>query len=127
MDTKRMSVFLSECAKNEVRKSASRNRRKRINRGKECCVCGFSYKPILQIHHIVPIKDGGDDSDENTLCTCPNCHKVLHKLYTFIKTDDEEESNKLSEYFKDNYPYEVYVAYLQTSVKCIERIAKCKI
>lgn len=51
----------------------------------ECEVCGFSYKPILQIHHIVPISEFGNNQPENVICVCPNCHKTLHHLYSQLK------------------------------------------
>jgi predicted HNH restriction endonuclease len=34
--------------------------------------------PYLEVHHIVSLADGGDDTLENTLALCPNCHRELH-------------------------------------------------
>ena len=31
-----------------------------------------------EIHHIVPIADGGDNSKGNLILLCPNCHKQVH-------------------------------------------------
>ena len=34
--------------------------------------------PYLEVHHVVRLADGGDDSVENALAVCPNCHRKLH-------------------------------------------------
>ena len=34
--------------------------------------------PYLEVHHIVTLADGADDTLSNTLALCPNCHKELH-------------------------------------------------
>lgn len=34
--------------------------------------------PFLEVHHIVPLADGGEDSIENALALCPNCHRKTH-------------------------------------------------
>ena len=48
----------------------------------KCEVCDFNFEPILQIHHIVPISEFGNNQPENIICVCPNCHKMLHYLYS---------------------------------------------
>lgn len=58
----------------------------------ECEICSFSYKPVLQIHHILPISEYGNNAKDNVLCVCPNCHKSLHVLYKMFdkgKSKDE--------------------------------------
>jgi len=35
-------------------------------------------EPYLEVHHIKPLADGGEDSINNTLALCPNCHRELH-------------------------------------------------
>lgn len=37
-------------------------------------------KPYLETHHIIWISKGGEDSVENTIALCPNCHKKMHIL-----------------------------------------------
>jgi 5-methylcytosine-specific restriction endonuclease McrA len=37
-----------------------------------------SQMPYLEIHHIKPLADGGEDSVENTVALCPNCHRKRH-------------------------------------------------
>lgn len=34
--------------------------------------------PYLEVHHILPLAEGGLDSRENVLALCPNCHKKRH-------------------------------------------------
>lgn len=35
-------------------------------------------KPYLESHHIVWLSKGGDDSVDNTVALCPNCHRKMH-------------------------------------------------
>lgn len=37
-------------------------------------------EPYLETHHIVWLARGGEDSIENTVALCPNCHKKMHVL-----------------------------------------------
>jgi 5-methylcytosine-specific restriction protein A len=34
--------------------------------------------PYLEVHHVVPLAEGGEDSIENATALCPNCHRELH-------------------------------------------------
>lgn len=34
--------------------------------------------PYLEVHHRVPLADGGDDTVENAVALCPNCHRRMH-------------------------------------------------
>ncbi len=34
--------------------------------------------PYLEVHHKIMLSDGGDDSVENAIALCPNCHRELH-------------------------------------------------
>lgn len=34
--------------------------------------------PYLEVHHIIPLSDGGDDSVANAVALCPNCHRAAH-------------------------------------------------
>lgn len=50
-----------------------------------CQLCGklapFERKngePYLETHHIVWLSEGGEDSIENTVALCPNCHRKMH-------------------------------------------------
>lgn len=68
---------------------------KRRANGK-CELCGkpapfdnASNEPYLESHHIVWLAHGGDDSAENTVALCPNCHRKMHVV------NDEKDIKKL--------------------------------
>jgi len=37
-------------------------------------------EPYLESHHIIWLFQGGEDTVENTVALCPNCHKKMHIL-----------------------------------------------
>lgn len=41
---------------------------------------GHDGEPYLEIHHIVPLKEGGTDTVDNVAALCPNCHRKMHVL-----------------------------------------------
>lgn len=50
-----------------------------------CELCGrpapfrdINGEPFLEVHHIVPLSEGGADSTSNTAALCPNCHRAVH-------------------------------------------------
>ncbi len=52
-----------------------------------CQLCGnpapfnrADGEPYLESHHIVWLSKGGEDSIENTVALCPNCHRKMHVL-----------------------------------------------
>ena len=34
--------------------------------------------PYLEVHHLDPLSNGGDDTIENAIALCPNCHREKH-------------------------------------------------
>jgi hypothetical protein len=34
--------------------------------------------PFLEVHHRTPLVEGGDDTVENAIALCPNCHRQCH-------------------------------------------------
>ncbi|MFX5176317.1 HNH endonuclease, partial [Acinetobacter baumannii] len=50
----------------------------------ECCgsLAPFSRRrdgsPYLEVHHKRPLSKGGDDTVENAVALCPNCHRFEH-------------------------------------------------
>ncbi|MFH0775096.1 MAG: HNH endonuclease [bacterium] len=46
-----------------------------------CCLC-LQHENIIEIHHIVPISEGGPDTEENLIVVCPNCHTLIHQPKT---------------------------------------------
>src|SRR5579859_2165215 len=45
-----------------------------------CAICGRSLEggKLAQLHHIVPIGNGGSNSLQNLQVLCPNCHRLAH-------------------------------------------------
>ncbi len=39
-----------------------------------------NHDPYLETHHILWLSEGGEDSLQNTVALCPNCHKKMHIL-----------------------------------------------
>ena len=48
--------------------------------GRRCCICGKLHR--AQVHHIVPLEQGGSDDIENGIPLCPNCHDEVHTGYS---------------------------------------------
>lgn len=34
--------------------------------------------PYLEVHHKIPLAEGGDDTVDNAIALCPNCHREAH-------------------------------------------------
>jgi 5-methylcytosine-specific restriction enzyme A len=69
--------------------------RRRANGVCQLCETPAPFKnkkgiPHLEVHHIVWLARGGEDSLENTVALCPNCHRKMHVL------DLEVDKNKLT-------------------------------
>ena len=52
-----------------------------------CQLCGLPApftthdgKPYLEVHHIIPLAEGGADAIGNAVALCPNCHRKMHVL-----------------------------------------------
>ena len=83
--------------------------------GFRCCVCGWyipqdyeseGYQPQhgREFHHIIPVSEGGNNTLDNIVLLCPNCHKMAHagkfpieKLRDRTKT--MEDADKQREWF----------------------------
>ncbi|MBN3189510.1 MULTISPECIES: HNH endonuclease [Pectobacterium] len=39
---------------------------------------GKDGTPYLEVHHCVPLSQGGEDTVENAIAVCPNCHRQAH-------------------------------------------------
>ena len=53
----------------------------------KCSLCGSQEN--LNIHHIKPLKEGGDNSFENLELLCQECHIKLHQPKSNINTNEE--------------------------------------
>lgn len=59
--------------------SSAEVRERLIVRARGACeVCRIALTPILNIHHIYPVRLGGAASDRNLVAICPNCHSAIH-------------------------------------------------
>jgi len=44
-----------------------------------CCLCP-EHNDVTDLHHVVPISEGGPNSEENLMVVCPTCHAKIHRL-----------------------------------------------
>ena len=80
----------------------------------ECAVCRWSLPSFdtpnggmepaagCEMHHIVPVAEGGSNKADNLILLCPNCHKLAHAGYyskDFLRTltHTEEEAKTMRE------------------------------
>ena len=42
--------------------------------GRHCCICGEFVGSKIELHHIIQVADGGDNSVDNCIPLCFNCH-----------------------------------------------------
>ena len=48
----------------------------------------------FEIHHIVHYSDGGENSAQNCVLLCPNCHRKIHFAKEEIVKNMEEKLKK---------------------------------
>ena len=58
----------------------------------KCKICECNILPILELHHINMVSNGGNNMYDNIELLCPNCHSLLHIL---IKMNDIAARNSL--------------------------------
>lgn len=46
-------------------------------------------EPFLEVHHVDYLRNNGDDSWDNVVALCPNCHRKIHSL------ENKDDYNKL--------------------------------
>lgn len=54
-----------------------------------CAIClrkrsQLGVKESLEIHHIVPLSDGGKDDPLNILVACTACHRLVHWAQLYL-------------------------------------------
>lgn len=54
-------------------------------------------EPYLETHHIEWLAKGGEDSIQNTVALCPNCHRKMHVLNLF-----EDRQKLIKSLFQEN-------------------------
>lgn len=55
-----------------------KERKKKLKDGAHCFLCGT--KQNLTLHHVIPLSQGGDNSEDNLVVLCGSCHQKLHEL-----------------------------------------------
>ena len=53
-----------------------------IKQQPNCETCIMKYMRVTkatQVHHIVPVSQGGKNIDANLIALCPDCHKWYHQ------------------------------------------------
>jgi 5-methylcytosine-specific restriction protein A len=53
-------------------------------------------EPYLESHHIIWLSQGGEDTVENSVALCPNCHKKMHILN--LKDDRKKLNQEAQKY-----------------------------
>jgi hypothetical protein len=61
--------------------------------GRRCCICGSLHN--VQLHHIIPVEEGGTDDIDNAIPLCPNCHDEVHGHYASGRTTRAYTPNEL--------------------------------
>lgn len=94
------SVVAKQYQRNEYVAEEARRRAKGI-----CQLCNSpapfvnkSGQAYLEVHHVIWLAKGGEDSLENTVALCPNCHRRMHVLNdeadrSFLLTKISSKSN----------------------------------
>lgn len=62
---------------------AWRKRREAYARAHPFCERCFEegrMTPLDEVHHILPVEEGGGDEDENLMSLCRSCHNKVHAL-----------------------------------------------
>lgn len=72
--------FQKEWSKsNQNEKVSPGARTKIINRdGGYCLRCGLEDETKLEVHHILPVSQGGTNDDSNLATLCSHCHEAAH-------------------------------------------------
>jgi hypothetical protein len=64
----------------------------------ECCGEPAPFErpngqPYLEVHHVVPLSEGGPDTVGNAVALCPTCHRAVHHA-----TDRRDRRKRLAEH-----------------------------
>lgn len=64
--------------------------------------CKNDGSPYLESHHIVWLSEGGEDSVDNTVALCPNCHRKVHIVKSKEDVEILKKRNAESMILKDD-------------------------
>ena len=85
--------------------------------GERCFICGYDNQHVLQQHHIVPRRHGGDDGEDNLVTLCANCHEAIEKIYS----EDRWEQAFLNYRQSEEGPYVSEFSDKQVCPECLRR------
>ena len=57
--------------------------------GKKCWICGrkAAGSVFMQIHHVIPLSEGGIDIPTNTIKLCKECHEKVHHVSNYTEKE----------------------------------------
>lgn len=97
-----------------------------IEVGHRCVRC-LSDIPEVDLHHMGPLAEGGDNSEENLVVLCPTCHRLAHRyklsahqLRTYKECAIEGRNRKIigeSQALRESPPSADLLPVLQSSVE----------
>jgi hypothetical protein len=58
---------------------------------RRCCICRRFRPTKLQVHHIVPRGEGGNNDEDNLTVTCLTCHSDVHTTVPFTRRFTAQE------------------------------------
>ena len=105
---------------NNCRKEIAKNKESIIDYyNGQCEICKFNLVPLLEVHHILPLQQGGDNSLDNITCLCPNCHTIIHKFIShFCNSID---INDIAQWLENNYSKSSYDKLIRMYEQYIKR------
>lgn len=75
---------------------------------RHCCLCGQYVGTNIELHHIKQKSDGGDDTEENCIPLCFNCHAIVKsynphhpKVLKYGEKELKIRRNEIYEYVKN--------------------------
>jgi hypothetical protein len=76
-----------------------------------CEICGrplteLGAKEVLEIHHKIPVCEGGGDVRENVLVVCSACHRMCHWLRLYLNKHRSPQVMKDETSAEDIPPWE---------------------
>ena len=108
----------------EYRKEIAKYKKSILDlRMNQCELCGFDLLDLLEIHHVLPLQQGGDNSLENILCLCPTCHRIVHKYISSLQNNNVD-IDSIGDWFKNHYSYNAYEKLMDFYKKYIQRESK---
>ena len=97
---------------NQSRVDARYFRQTVVNRAQgKCEACGFFCPWIGEIHHVTPVRAGGDGRPDNLIHPCPNCHRVVEQINTKLADNPNFQTWILETYGAEATDKPIAIAY----------------